>query len=347
MMQRAAALLLSILAVLSVLTVIAVVGCDKATPVAPGGSILVISASPTKIALNGTATITVIGRKPDGQPLNPGTEIRLSATNGSIAAIVTTDRDGTATATFQSNGTPGSATITAATGTGSGSGGGTTTSDGTGTTSGSLTASVTIQVGVSAKTIVVQPTPTVIATPVPSNGTPVQLLATVRDANGQLQAGQGVNFGTELGTLDSRGGTITTNANGQAHDTLRVKPNDLLNNPTSIKVTATTAGTDGALITGNATIQVAGGRPVAHFTYTPLSDMHQVQFTNQSTGTGTLIYSWTFGDGSASSDQNPLHAYNGNGTFTVQLTVSDSTNQSSVTTATFTIPLSTGGSSSP
>ncbi|HSS76017.1 MAG TPA: PKD domain-containing protein [Thermoanaerobaculia bacterium] len=347
MKQRAAAILLSILAVLSVLTVIAVVGCDKATPVAPGGSILVISASPTKIALNGTATITVIGRKPDGQPLNPGTEIRLSATNGSIAAIVLTDRDGNATAIFTSNGTPGSATITAATGTGSGTGGGTTTSDGTSTTSGSLSASVTIQVGVSAKTIVVQPTPTVIATPVPSNGTPVQLLATVRDSNGQLQPGQGVNFGTELGTLDSRGGTLTTNASGQAHDTLRVKPSDLLNNPTSIKVTATTAGTDGALITGNATIQVAGGRPVAHFAYNPGSDSRTVQFTNQSTGTGTLSFSWDFGDGTNSSDENPLHPYTADKQYTVRLTVTDLQNQSSVTSATFTIPLTAGGSSSP
>jgi PKD repeat protein len=347
MTHRAAPLVLSILAVFCIVSVITVVGCDKATPVAPSGSILVISANPTKIALNGTSTITVIGRKPDGQPLNPGTEIRLSATNGSIPSIVLTDSSGNATATYQSNGTPGNATITAATGTGSGSGGTMTSDGGTSTSSGSLTASVTIQVGVSAKTIIIQPTPTVIATPVPANGTPVQLLAIVRDSNGQPLAGQGVNFSTDIGTLDSRGATITTNALGQAHDTLRVKPNDLLNNATVIHVTAQSASNDGALITATTTVQVAGGRPVAHFTYVPLTDKNQVQFTNQSTGTGTLTYSWDFDDGSSSNLQNPLHAFTDNRQYTVQLTVTDSTNQSSVTSATFTIPLQAGGSSTP
>ncbi|MFY9824475.1 MAG: PKD domain-containing protein [Thermoanaerobaculia bacterium] len=345
MMRRAAApLLLSILAVFCVISIISVAGCDKATPVAPNGSILVISANPTRIALNGTSTITVIGRKPDGQPLNPGTEIRLSATNGSIPSIVMTDHSGTATAIYQSNGTPGTATITAATGTGSGSGGTTTSDGGTGSTSGSLTASVTIQVGVSAKTITVQPTPTVI----PATGGNVQLLALVRDANGQPLAGQGVNFSTDLGTLDSRGAIITTNANGQAHDTLRVKASDLLNNTTMIHVTAQSAASDGSLVSGMATIQVVTGRPVAHFSYTPLADNHEVQFTNQSSGgSGTLTYSWDFGDGTSSSDQNPTHTYTGNQQFTVQLTVSDSAGQSSTSVATFTIPLTAGGSSSP
>lgn len=345
-MHRAAPLLLSILAVFCVVSVITVVGCDKATPVAPSGSILVISANPTKIALNGTATITVIGRKPDGQPLNPGTEIRLSATNGSVPSIVQTDSSGNATATYQSNGTPGNATITATTGTGSGSGG-TTTSDGTGTTSGSLTASVTIQVGVSAKTITVQPTPTSITPPVGDKTSNVQLLALVRDANGQPQAGQGVNFGTDLGKLDSRGAIITTGADGLAHDTLRVSATDLLNNATSVHVTAQTAGSDGGLVSGSATIQVVTSRPVAHFSYTPLADKQTVQFTNQSTGS-SLTYLWTFGDGLSATDQNPKHPYTQTGTVTVQLTVTNSTTgESSVTTATFSLPLSAGGSSSP
>lgn len=344
-MRRAAPFLLSVLSVLAAIFVISVAGCDKATPVAPDGSILVISANPTKISLNGTSTITVIGRKPDGQPLNPGTEVRLSATNGSITSIVLTDHSGTATATYQSNGTPGAATITAATGTGSGSGsGGTTTSDGTSTTSGSLTASVTIQVGVSAASIVLQPTPTVIQ----STGGNIQLLAIVRDANGQPEAGQGVNFSTDLGTLDSRGAIITTNASGQAHDTLRVKATDLLNNTTMIHVTVQSATSAGALISGMATIQVVTGRPTAHFTYVPLSDNHEVQFTNASSGgSGTVTYTWDFGDGASSTDQNPNHTYTANGQFNVQLTATDSLGQSSVSTALITIPLTAGGSSSP
>jgi adhesin/invasin len=218
MMQRAAALLLSVLAVLSVVFVIAVTGCDKATPVAPNGSILAISANPTQIGLNGSSTITVVGRKPDGQPLNPGTEIRLSATNGSIPSIVTTDHSGTATATFQSNGTPGTATITAATGTGTGGGGGSTTSDGsTGSTAGSLTASVTIQVGIASGS-----KPTVILSVSPNNipvtGT-ATVTAIVRNADGSPAAsGTSVILTTTLGTLKPK--IPSTGFDGVATSTL-------------------------------------------------------------------------------------------------------------------------------
>jgi hypothetical protein len=61
------------------LSLLPLVGCDKAAPEAPAGSILAVSANPTRIALNGQSIITIIGRQPDGKPLNPGTEIRLSA----------------------------------------------------------------------------------------------------------------------------------------------------------------------------------------------------------------------------------------------------------------------------
>ena len=46
-----------------------------------------------------------------------------------------------------------------------------------------------------------------------------------------------------------------------------------------------------------------------------------VNFTNQSTGSFTS-WEWNFGDGSASTEQNPSHTYSKSGTFTVSLTVS-------------------------
>lgn len=101
---------------LSILSLLPVVGCDKASPVAPSGSILTISANPSQVALNGRSTITVVGRKPDGNPLNPGTEIRLTAERGSIDSVVTTDDSGRATATFRADGRAGEVMITAATG---------------------------------------------------------------------------------------------------------------------------------------------------------------------------------------------------------------------------------------
>lgn len=95
---------------------VSAVGCDKATPVAPTGSILTISANPSRIGLNGSSTITVIGRKPDGNPLNPGTEIRLSTDRGTLSpSVVEVDSGGRATATLRGSGVPGAAKITAAT----------------------------------------------------------------------------------------------------------------------------------------------------------------------------------------------------------------------------------------
>jgi len=306
-----------------------VAGCDKATPVAPSGTILTISANPSQIAQNGTSTITVVGRKPDGNPLNPGTEIRLTAERGTIDSIVTVDSHGTATATFHADGRAGAVKVSAATG------------------GGDAKTDTTIQVGNGAKTITLQPTPTILPTTIPVDGTKVTLLAIVRDSNGQPLPNQGVNFTTDLGTLASRGSIVNTNARGEARDTLTVLPSDLANNTTSIKVTVQSAGSDGALINATATIQVANGRPAAHFSYTPGANDHTVVFSNQSTGSGALTYIWTFGDGVSSSAQNPTHTYTGNQQYTVQLTVTDSNDQASVSSATFTIPLTAGGSSSP
>ncbi len=73
-----------------------------------------------------------------------------------------------------------------------------------------------------------------------------------------------------------------------------------------------------------------------------------VQFTNQSTGDITA-YLWDFGDGTTSSEQNPLHTYAAGGTYTVTLTVgiadgrTNSTNQQVTVSA----PLVAGFSAQP
>lgn len=46
-----------------------------------------------------------------------------------------------------------------------------------------------------------------------------------------------------------------------------------------------------------------------------------VQFTNTSSGPGTLSYTWNFGDGNNSTQKNPSHAFNKKGIYTVSLTV--------------------------
>jgi len=61
--------------------------------------------------------------------------------------------------------------------------------------------------------------------------------------------------------------------------------------------------------------------PVAAFDYE--TDKLDVQFTDMSDNYPSA-WSWTFGDGSASSDQNPSHSYSADGTYEVCLTASNS-----------------------
>ncbi len=68
-----------------------------------------------------------------------------------------------------------------------------------------------------------------------------------------------------------------------------------------------------------------------------------VQFTDQSSGNITG-WSWDFGDGETSTEQNPQHIYTSAGKYTVKLTVNDGTNTDEETkTGYITVTSSTGG----
>ncbi len=186
-------------ALLSLLCLLApALGCDKASPVAPAGSILSLSANPSKIGLNGSSTITIVGRKPDGNPLNPGTEIRLSSDLGTLSpSIVEVDSGGRATATLRGDGRSGPAKVTAATA--------------------DATVDTTIQIGETDTT-----RPTLLVSVNPST-VPVEDTATVtviaRNSDGSpVPAGQTVVLTTTLGRL--RPDRPTTRADGTATATL-------------------------------------------------------------------------------------------------------------------------------
>ncbi len=70
--------------------------------------------------------------------------------------------------------------------------------------------------------------------------------------------------------------------------------------------------------------------PEANFTASPESGPAPliVTFADQSTGT-VRSWSWIFGDGESSTEQNPVHTYSSPGTYTVFLTVSDGAASSS------------------
>jgi hypothetical protein len=173
-------------------------GCDKATPVAPTGTTLTLSANPTKIGLTGSSTITIVGRKPDGNPLNPGTEIRLTTDRGTISpSVVEVDSSGRATATLRGDGRSGAAKVTAATA--------------------DATVDVTIQIGEtdeSKPTALVSVTPSTIAL----NGT-AKVTVIARNADGSpVAAGERVTLTTTLGKLDKS--QLAIEANGTATTTL-------------------------------------------------------------------------------------------------------------------------------
>jgi hypothetical protein len=99
---------------LLLLSLLPVTGCDKVAPTAPTGTILTASANPSQVGANGSSTITIVGRKPDGTPLNEGTEIRLSVDIGTInPTAVSVDSSGAATATFRADGRFGTAKVMA------------------------------------------------------------------------------------------------------------------------------------------------------------------------------------------------------------------------------------------
>jgi len=185
------------LPLLAAVLVVAGLACDSANPVAPSGTILIISASPTQIGLNDTSTITVTGRRPNGDPLARGTEIRFSTNLGTIEGIVGVDGNGVAVATLRGDGRSGTATVTASTGSGTSSGGG----DGEGgTTSGAVSATIDVQIGSSDET---KPSLTVSASPnTLFVGQTSQITVVARLPDGSpVPAGQEVILTTTLGSL--------------------------------------------------------------------------------------------------------------------------------------------------
>jgi len=89
-------------------------------------------------------------------------------------------------------------------------------------------------------------------------------------------------------------------------------------------------------------------RPLAGFSFTPRNPTvgQAVSFVDQSVDYDGRIVSWrwTFGDGSSSNLQNPSHAYDAPGTYTVQLTVTDNCGATDTATATVSVGYGGGGS---
>jgi PKD repeat protein len=133
---------------------------------------------------------------------------------------------------------------------------------------------------------------------------------------------------------DSSTGSITSRswAFGDGTTSTAQNPTKIYTNTTTTARTYTatlTVSNASGSRTASKTITVAAGAGplVANFSATPTSGPAPlaVTFANASTGTGSLTYSWTFGDGGTSTLQNPAHTYGTAGTYAVSLTTTDPT----------------------
>lgn len=236
-----------LLPLLSLLLLLPAAACDKASPVAPTGTTLTISANPTKIGLNGESTVTVVGRKPDGNPLNPGTEIRLSTDKGTIAPVVEVGAGGVATTTFRADGRTGAAVITATTG------------------AGDVTATANLQIGETPETrpsLLISASPSTVAVEGESTVTVI-----ARNADGSpVAAGQQVILTTTLGSLSPNRpvtradgtATATLDAGNQA-GTAEIRAILGASEPATTSVTIRDAATDISLQANQRTIPPSGG----------------------------------------------------------------------------------------
>lgn len=280
--------------------------CDSASPVAPTGTVLTISASPSEIGVNGTATIRVTAVRANGTAVNPGTIIRLETTLGSIDAQAETDDNGVALATLRGDGRIGTAMVTARAGS-------------------AETATVEVRIGEVASTVTLQATPSSIS----DTGGSVDLLALVRDDQGQPLPGVSVNFTTQLGRLASAGAFIVTGPNGQASDRLTVTESDIDALPRSSTDFMVGVEAGGGSM-GSFTVRLESVPLEADFVFAATG--LTVAFTDTTTNDPT-DWLWTFGDpqSSTSRQQNPTFTYGAAGTYQVTLKVTRGRSESQMT----------------
>jgi len=110
---------------------------------------------------------------------------------------------------------------------------------------------------------------------------------------------------------------------GDGNTSTLQNPNHTYANPGLYVACLTIGTTQGCQSTFCDSIQVTGqGQCQAAFTYNVSGNT--VNFSDASTTSSPVNYSWSFGDGSGSGLQNPSHTYNSSGTYAVCLTIFDS-----------------------
>lgn len=296
---------------------LAPLGCKKATPVAPTGATLTISADPSRItsASGGTSTITAIVTREGGTPVNTGTIVFFNTTLGTIDAQGKTDSSGVARATLHGNGQIGTAKVTAS--------------------SGAIAPQeIDVQIGGQPVQISLQASPATVST----DGGDVSLTALARDDQGLPLVGAQLAFTSPFGTL-SKGSFVATGNDGSATDSLHLTAADVAAiSSGSFQVTVSGGGS--SAVTATATINVL--RLIPAFQFTQVSGTLTVIFTDQ-TSPKPISWLWDFGDGSTSTIENPAHTYGAAKTYAVTLTVTTGLGTTSISEPVPVTSVTTGG----
>lgn len=286
--------------VLLVAVVCLLAACDSGNPVAPGpppnppvdGLTLTVQASPTTLTTSSTtpSMITVTAKKANGQAADDGAEVTLTTNLGSFT------QSAEATQTIRQLLNKGSVQVPLYAGKETG------------------TASILAQIGTSVgrgsvaiETPPPAPTPSAAEFTFVANG----LAVTFTDAStGSINSWK----------WDFGDGDTSTDRN----------PVHAYRTSGTYMARLTVDGAGGKSERSKFVAVSTGPAVAASFDYEidPTNNL-KVQFFDRSTGDPTA-WSWQFGDGTSSSERNPLHTYNTPRTYTVTLTVSNATSSGSV-----------------
>jgi adhesin/invasin len=275
------------------------ISCDKMPLMAPTGSSIFLTASTTRLAVNGTADITATVVEQAGTPPQNGTVVRFTSTLGTVDPAEARTDAGRVVVRFVAGSQSGTARVNANSG------------------DARAAADLEIQIGgAAAANVALRADPAT----VPTSGGTVTLVATVTDDVGNRLPGVPVSFTADSGQLVP--GSAITDADGEARSTLTT------NRDTA--VTARAGSQQGTLTVraialpvvtiSTTSTDIQAGVP-ASFTVTPQAG------TNANPLREVIV---DFGDGTPPTNLGALaaattfaHTFPRAGTFTITVTATD------------------------
>ncbi len=283
------------------LAAVVALGCDRVPLTAPTQSTILLFATSPSVPSNGAINLVATVTEQSGTPVQNGTLVTFTTTLGALNPNEARTENGKVTVSLAANGQSGTATVTAFSG-------------------GIKSEALTVPVGAAAAdSIVVSAAPT----SVPQNGGSTVITAQVRDAAGNVLAGVPVTFSTTNGTLQAS--VVTSGADGQASTTLTTTVSSVVTAQAGSKsgtVTVGVAALPTIALTASPTTGIVGQAVTFSVTVTPATGGNPVRSVRVNFGDGDFQDLATL-----SGTTTVAHIYGRADTFTVTVTVTDTSGQ--------------------